>query len=534
MVTSLLPREKIIIIGAGAAGLAAATALRGSASVLVLDAQTRLGGRVHTDHSLGVPVELGAAWIHRAEGNIVSELAHSFGCTTAVSENKRLVVYRQSGEQVGTATLTRVYQLLSRSIMPEILRRRSTMRADGRDDVSLGTLASSLPSLSDIHGVKRCVLDFLLFRDIVQDHTADLWQTSAARYDTDHYGGAGKDHVLPGGFDCVIDGMKRSSGLRVRAPAHLAEQDRGLWDLGRHNTHAGIRLGEAGEVTRLRWSDAGVEATLANGVVEIADRVIVTVPLGVLKASIARDHASGSTRADGSSQDGHARVLSFEPSLPSHVLMAIGRLGYGEALKVALRFPAVFWPREAHFLGKVGGECHSLGSAQRHMEFLNVAKFTDEPVLLMETETGHARELATMSDPQIVQVVVDELRRMFGADQVPSPVGAVVARLGNNSFQRGGFTFMPPGCTHELHRILATPLANGRLIMAGEHTSSLHAGTVHGAIVSGRRAAAHARAAMRGRDVLAGGEEYEEAYKAELFRSIYDEDREEETWDRNP
>lgn len=34
--------------------------------VIILEAQNRVGGRVETDNSLGVPVELGAAWIHHA------------------------------------------------------------------------------------------------------------------------------------------------------------------------------------------------------------------------------------------------------------------------------------------------------------------------------------------------------------------------------------------------------------------------------------------------------------------------------------
>ena len=36
-----------------------------------------------------------------------------------------------------------------------------------------------------------------------------------------------------------------------------------------------------------------------------------------------------------------------------------------DALKVALRFPRVFWPAEAHFLGKIGGEpqCNGLGDS---------------------------------------------------------------------------------------------------------------------------------------------------------------------------
>ena len=559
-------RERVIIIGAGTAGLAAAAALSGYASVLVLEAQERIGGRVHTNHSLGAPAELGAAWIHRADGNVVSELARQFGCGTYVSENKRVVIHGESGAPVGQATVTKVYNQLTRQIMPEVLRRRAQLRPDGRDDVSLGSMVTSLESVVNLGGVKRCVLDFLLFRDVVQDHTADLWQTSAARYDTDHYGGSGKDHVLPGGYDCIMNGLKRLSGLRVHAPARYDEvrsngDDRGRID---DSTRSGIRLGEAGEVRLLKWwagessassaaasssagaaaasgtagapwginppTNGGVEVTLSDGTIERADYAIVTIPLGVLKASIHHYQQQQPKKDD--------PVISFIPPLPSRVLMAIDRLGYGEALKVALRFPHVFWPHEAHFRGKISGGCDKAGSAQ-HVEFLNVAKYTDGvPVLLMETESAYARTLAAMSDAAIVRAVTETLRTMFGATTVPEPTGHIVYRMGNNSFQRGGFTYMPVGATHELHRTLATPLANGRLVLAGEHTSSLHAGTVHGALVSGRRAAAHVRAAMRKADVMAAGEEEEERYRARLFASIYSGDDggggEEEEWDRNP
>ena len=116
-------------------------------------------------------------------------------------------------------------------------------------------------------------------------------------------------------------------------------------------------------------------------------------------------------------------MISFIPPLPSRVLMAIDRLGYGEALKVALRFPHVFWPHEAHFLGKISGGCDKAGSAQ-HVEFLNVAKYTDGvPVLLMETESAYARTLAAMGDAAIVRAVTETLRTMFGATTVPEPTG---------------------------------------------------------------------------------------------------------------
>jgi monoamine oxidase len=61
------PRVDVVVIGAGAAGLAAAAALRESgAAVLVLEARSRIGGRVHTvrDRRTAVPIELGAEFVH--------------------------------------------------------------------------------------------------------------------------------------------------------------------------------------------------------------------------------------------------------------------------------------------------------------------------------------------------------------------------------------------------------------------------------------------------------------------------------------
>ena len=54
----------VVVIGAGACGLTAATKLKeAGASVIVLEARDRVGGRLHTDESSGALLELGGQWI---------------------------------------------------------------------------------------------------------------------------------------------------------------------------------------------------------------------------------------------------------------------------------------------------------------------------------------------------------------------------------------------------------------------------------------------------------------------------------------
>ena len=72
------------IIGAGAAGLAAASRLicSGLFDVTILEASNCIGGRIHSSLAFGKIngyVELGAQWIHGEDGNIAFKLANEFG-----------------------------------------------------------------------------------------------------------------------------------------------------------------------------------------------------------------------------------------------------------------------------------------------------------------------------------------------------------------------------------------------------------------------------------------------------------------------
>ncbi len=72
--------------------------------------------------------------------------------------------------------------------------------------------------------------------------------------------------------------------------------------------------------------------------------------------------------------------------------------------------------------------------------------------------------------------------------RVPQPTDVLVSRWGSDPYARGALSYRPVGSSATARRDLALPVSD-RLFFAGEATSVDHPGTVHGALLSGRRAA---------------------------------------------
>ena len=191
-----------------------------------------------------------------------------------------------------------------------------------------------------------------------------------------------------------------------------------------------------------------------------ADRVVVTLPLGVLK--------KGS--------------VVFRPALPESKRLAIARLGMGLLDKLWLRFPRAFWgARDNDLIGFVGA---NRGAWAETVDFQHVL---GKPVLLCFQAGSVARTAEALPDDRIVASAMEWIRAAFGSD-APDPVASQRTRWAADPFAFGSYSFFANGSTPRDVEALAASVG-GRVFFAGEATSSNHPATVHGAFASGLRAA---------------------------------------------
>ncbi|OHE99543.1 flavin containing amine oxidoreductase [Colletotrichum orchidophilum] len=203
-----------------------------------------------------------------------------------------------------------------------------------------------------------------------------------------------------------------------------------------------------------------------------ADYVVSTIPLGVLK---------------------HGNV-EFDPPLPEWKTEAVTRIGYGVLNKLVLVYDHPFWDTQRHIFGVLrdAPNRHSLnqddyGSSRgRLFQWFNVTQTTGMPCLvaLMAGDAGFDTEHSSNED--LVAEATEVLRSVFGPG-VPYPAESVVTRWASDRFARGSYSSAGPEMHPDDYDAMSRPIGN--LFFAGEHTIGTHPATVHGAYLSGLRAA---------------------------------------------
>ncbi|MFI9784202.1 flavin monoamine oxidase family protein [Kitasatospora sp. NPDC051984] len=419
-----------IVVGAGIAGLTAARLLHAAGQrVIVLEARDRVGGRMWTDRTAGFSVDRGASWIHGLTNNPLTGIVAELGLET--------VEFTVGSFQAGGRPIADHDE--SRKLFDEAATEQWLADVETADALFQQAIAESGDDESYHVATERTLAETgwdaeradrvrVFFRHRTEEQCgADIEQVAAHALDEDAIDG--EEVIFPGGYDAI--------------PRAFAE---GL----------DIRLGTT--VTAVTRSATGVRVDTEDGPFEAA-QVIVTVPLGVLKAG----------------------TIAFAPALPAAVAGPIARLGMGAFNKVFLRFPERFWPDGVYAIrqhGRPGVPWHS---------WYDVSAVSGEPMLLTFAGGDFARELEAMTDEEIVASVVGALRGIHG-DAVPDPVGHWITRWASDPLALGSYSYVAVGSSHDDHDAMAEPV-DGVLHFAGEATYGHEPATVHGALLSGHRAA---------------------------------------------
>ncbi|WP_426517426.1 flavin monoamine oxidase family protein [Diaminobutyricibacter sp. McL0618] len=419
-----------VIVGAGIAGATAARLLHNAGqNVVILEARDRVGGRIWTDRSAGFSVDRGASWIHGLEDNPLTEVISELGVET--------VEFTVGSFQAGGRPIADYDE--KGIVLDDEASRRWVADVDAADDLLMFAGATSGPNQSYSQTSER------VLAATGWDEQRKERVRAFHRHRTEEQCGAQSTEVAARGLvDDTVDGDE------VIFPGGYDVVPRSLAD------GLDVRTGHA--VTSIAWSNSGVRVNTATESFS-ARQVVVTVPLGVLKVG----------------------AIQFTPALPPEITGPIGRLGMGVFNKVFLQFPDRFWEKGIYAIrrhGAAGFPWHS---------WYDVSAVSGKPMLLTFAGGAWGREIESKTDEEIVASVMLSLREMYG-ESVPAPTAHWITRWGSDLFARGSYSYIAVGASKEDHDAIATPLA-GVLHIAGEATWSAAPATVHGALLSGQRAA---------------------------------------------
>ncbi|MCW3126149.1 MAG: puo 1 [Bacteroidetes bacterium] len=271
----------IIIVGAGITGLTVARQLsRAGKKVLILEGRDRLGGRMHTIHGQGHPIETGAEFIH--------------------------------GDLEATFSLLREYDIAYHKIGGEFWRVGNGKFKEEDDFVEHREL---LHKHLDELRTDMTVDDFLNrhfpdelyteFKDQIRKYvegydSADASRASAFAFRDEFGEGEEDQYRIDGGYSVLIDAIAKECFIRK------------------------VDIQTSAVVKEIKWSAGKVKVKTADKKTYTAGQVVITVPLGIL--------------ADEESEAG----IVFKPALQDQV-DAVRNMGFGHVVKIALELRETFW-----------------------------------------------------------------------------------------------------------------------------------------------------------------------------------------------
>ena len=427
MYDRIQPHSTVVVIGAGASGIAASEKLLTNGfKVVLIEARDRMGGRASTKLVGSVPFDAGASWLTESKVNYLRTTAESSGAKLYPTDfNRALVQYK--GVNVPVDLTEFMTALERRLILPYI---KSRIRKFFGLSRTLPSMASMLDPLLKKHGAQAAYA-----REIITANEAtNLDRTSIATLLS--------GHALTGdnGWDPLpMDDVMINGGMQAFVVS-LAKKVK-------------PSLGEA--VQAVIRTESGITVQTTRRRLD-ADALIVTVPLGLLKAGI----------------------IQFDPGLPKEHRAAIDRLGFGTLKKTCLVYPESNWARENHLVG--------LHDSPYFNFIVNMAAVAGHPMIMALSAGDKQIAADSLSIDELAIELHSNVRTTLRSD-VPDPIDHSTTDWGNDPYALGSYSHSSLDTLGNEPEILQRPIA-GRILLAGEALSDRN-GYVDGAWNDGQRAA---------------------------------------------
>jgi monoamine oxidase len=435
----------VIVIGAGAAGLAGASVLgRAGLSVTIFEARDRVGGRMFTlrDPVYQAPIELGAEFIQGLPLEIWEPL-----------QARNIIVTEVTGEP----WCSHEGRLSTCGFFSQVI------------DI-LQQMDASSPDESFLSFLKRCC------KESRSDPEHRRAEERALAYVTD-FNAADPERV---GVHWLVQGMRAEKKIEGDRTFRSANGYEDLLRIFRQElAQTDVHIQTETVVDSVEWTQGRVEITchrasephkLSTG------RVLVTLPLAVLQTAV---EAKGAVR--------------FTPELPREKLEALKKLEMGKVMRVTLRFRHRFWDTiSAPGNGrKTLSELGFLFSENEWFPTWWTTMPNKLPIITGWAPSAVAERLSSKSRDFVIDQCLRTLAALLhiGSEQIAQLLDAAYFHdWQSDPFSRGAYSYGAVG-SDGAQQTLATPVENTSFF-AGEATDTTGLnGTVHGAIASGRRAA---------------------------------------------
>jgi monoamine oxidase len=430
----------VVVIGAGAAGLAAARRLaERSLQVVVMEARDRVGGRVWTQEAgTAGPAELGAEFIHGRAG-VTMRLLREAELQSAAIGDQSWVCDEGGGlrrENVDFATSAGALLEKAAFLTHDESVERYLQRFDGVEAMG-AAVATARAFVEGFEAADPAIASVRAIADELQSGTDFTSSRPVGGY-------------AP--MFAYLHAAVMKAGAQIRLDACVRNV---AWRRGE------VRV----EYVDREQTPHAVRARAA----------IVTLPAGVLR-----------TRGEGG-------AVSFEPALPAAKRTALEHIDMGCVVRVVLAFRTAFWEHACDGRYRDGAFFRCPGK-----EFM--AYWTQLPrrgrSIVAWAGGPHAAALRGVSQSELVERARDGFAALFEAGEL----GRREFEWGgmhdweSDPFARGAYSYVTAGGA-DARAILATPLDDA-LFFAGEATSlDGQGGTVNGALESGERAAGEVVAA---------------------------------------